>query len=366
MKKQMINTIIEKIKSDYKEDIALLVRYDIQDLPSKGLNLYFIPKTERAYELSTQYIMNGTGYDLFPMRWERLISVASMDSPQAYLFKEAEIVYVGDAEALERFNRLKQGLEQVLDGEYGEALLNKAFEYLNETYIYLFNLEHQCKDLMDYRMEASKLLKQVSNVIAFVNQDYFRGGNGTSVSILEASMKMNKLPQDYKQHIDSIIAASEGKDIIDHCLTLITAVRELLETERASGGETVSFQQLFKGYYEELTKYLNQFEAAIDNGNSYKQYEIASYIHEEVSQFMTKVNEGIWFDDRSIHHTYAKAFQEKFDVDFMALIAQQDAKALKEGYQGFIHNFEQLLKEENVNLLRFDDIKGFAAYFKNM
>ena len=187
MKKQLIDIIIKKIEKEYKNDIELLVRYDIKSKSvenNPGLNLYFIPKTEKANQLSFQFIIDGIGYDLFPMKWDRLLKVAAMDSPQAYLFKEAEILYVGDEEAFFRFNQLKEALDDVLDGKYGEALLNKAYEYLNESYIYLSNIQSRCKTVLDVKIEASKLLKQIANVIAFVNHDYYLGGNGSFVSII--------------------------------------------------------------------------------------------------------------------------------------------------------------------------------------
>lgn len=364
---KLIQLITKKIKDDYKEDIALLIRYDIitEANQSNGLKLYFIPKTEKAMKLSTQYILEGIGYDIFPIKWDRLVRVAAMDSPEAYLLKESEVLYVGDENALSRFKQLKDSLEEILDGTYGEALLNKAFQYLNESYIYLFNIKNYCLSSIDVRIEASKLLKQVSNIVAFINSDYFKGGNGSDISIIKTSFKMNKLPKDYKLLVDIIIHHDDMNLVKTSMSELVNNTRTLLQSLRQSYVQREPFETFFVGYYEEMQKYIIQFRAAILNGNSYKQFEIASYLHEEVSQFLTKTKDGIWFDDRNVYHEYSHHFESLFELDFMKLIALKDIDQLLTGLDHFDNTFLDLLKKENIKLNRFEDFDSFSEYFNN-
>ncbi|MBI9013222.1 MAG: hypothetical protein JEZ08_13400 [Clostridiales bacterium] len=364
---KLIKLITEKITTDYKEDIALLIRYDInsEEKESKGLDLYYIPKTEKAMQLSSQYIIDGIGYDLFPMKWDRLVSVAAMDSPQAYLFKNAEVLYVGDEEALSRFYQLKNSLETILNGRYGEALLNKAYEYLNESYIYLYNVHNLCQSSIDIRIEASKLLKQISNIIAFINHDYFLGGNGSEVSIIRASSKMKKIPKDYPSLVDTIIH-HDDMDLVKTSLNeLVNNTRTLLQSIRESYAQTEPFETFFNGYYEEMQKYLNYFKEAILSGDSYKQFEIASYLHEEISQFLTKSKDGIWYDDRNVYHEYSIHFESLFELDFMKLIAHKNTDLLLTTLENFDNTFKGLLKKENIQVNSFDGFDSFSDYFRN-
>ena len=36
------------------------------------VDCYFIPKTERAYSFARTFMIEGVGYDIYPMSWERL------------------------------------------------------------------------------------------------------------------------------------------------------------------------------------------------------------------------------------------------------------------------------------------------------
>ncbi len=143
--KEILEIIKNKIINEYKNDILLLVLYGnnkIEVDENQGIRFYFIPKDERGKELSTQFIVEGVSYDLFPISWERLIANAAMDSPQGYLLLDTEVVYYSDEEALNRFENMKDSLRTILSGKYDEVLVNKAYEYFNESYIYLYNIHY--------------------------------------------------------------------------------------------------------------------------------------------------------------------------------------------------------------------------------
>lgn len=363
MKNKLQQLIINKIEKDYKDDIALLVKYNCQS-DDQNLNLYFIPKNEKALNLSTQWILDGIGYDLFPIPWDRLLKVAAMDSPQAYLFNEAEILYVGDQDAETRFYQLKDGLNQILTGNYNEILINKSYEYLNETYIYLFNMENVCQDLLDVRMEASKLLKQVANILAFVNQSYYKGGNGSPVSIIAESLSLSVQPQDYSNLVHQILETNQVSTLIQAAKSLLLNTRSLLNEKRAKMAEKESYDLMFTGYYEELVKYLRPLHNAIKEDNTYKQFEIASYIHEEVAQFLTKAENGIWYDDRSVYSEYSQVYMDLFNHDLLELIANKDHTGLGLALEKFKKDFTAFLSDKQVTLMSYESFEDFKRDFE--
>lgn len=144
-----------------------------------GIQFYFIPKNERGKNLSTQFIIEGVSYDLFPISWERLIANAAMDSPQGYLLLDTKVIYYSDEEALNRFENMKYSLKTVLSGKYDEALVNKAYEYFNESYIYLYNMYKYKDSMSGVRLEAGKLLNKIANSLGFANREYYKNGNGS-------------------------------------------------------------------------------------------------------------------------------------------------------------------------------------------
>lgn len=360
--------IKNKIITDYKDDVALLVQYSIDDKLSKEnkiLDLFYVPKTEKSIKLSTQFIIDGVSYDLFPMRWDRLISIASLDSPQTYLLTESKVLYYNSDEDLYRFNKLKNDVQMVLGPKYNEAMLNKAFEYFNETYIYLHNMSLVENRMIDIRIEASKILSKISNALAFANQRFYKGGQGTNVSIIEESFKLEKLPNDYKSFVGNIMSAKDIETIKNNSLSLVNNTRDFLQKEREQYVQPEPFETFFVGYYEELKSILNRFETACINKNQSKLYLLATYIHEEISQFLTKSKYGIWYNDRNIYSEYSSVFDEYFGVDLLEQIANEDYDNLLDTINTFEKKFIDLLSDNDIKLLDFPNIMSFKEYFEN-
>ena len=81
---KVADLLIDKIKRDYKNDIAIVAlcgSYIYGDTHQKSdLDFYFIPKTERGYEMSQCFILEDIGFDFWGMSWERAKSLADRKS----------------------------------------------------------------------------------------------------------------------------------------------------------------------------------------------------------------------------------------------------------------------------------------------
>jgi len=364
---RIIEAIKNKILAEYKDDVSLLVLYNYQEDSDKniGLDFYFIPKTEKAYPLSTQFIVDGISYDLFPMNWDRLVKIAAMDSPQAYLFLSAKVIYSSDEQALLRFNKYTSDLENVLSGDYDEAMLNKSYEYFNETYIYLYNMLHYCKRSIDTKLESSKVLDQIANALAFANSTYYNGGHGSAKSIIESSFSLEKLPLNYEELVRKIIFSNDMEEIFVATNELINNTRLFLHGQKELTAQPEPFETFFIGYYEELKSIINRFIIAANNKDYIKLFSLAAYIHEELSQFMMKVESGLWYNDRNVYSEYSKIFDDCFNIDFFQLINDKNDEAIINGMVEFENKFVALLTKNNINLLSFDSLEAFEDYFQN-
>lgn len=361
---RVLSIVKNKINSEYKNDISMLVIYGNKNVlkeENQGISLYFIPKTERGKNLSAQFVIEGVSYDVFPISWDRLIANAAMDSPQGYLLLDTEVAYCGDEEALKRFEGLKSSLETVLSGRYNEALLNKAYEYFNESYIYLFNMKKYMSSLSSVRLEAGKLLKKIANALAFANTDYYRNGNGT---VIEDSFKLERLPKEYKNLTDEIIFADSGEVIYERAFTLVENTRDMLIGIKKEYAQPESFEVLFTGYYEELKKSINKYKNALEKSDYHRLFEISVYMQEEVAQFIAKVEEGIWYDDRNAYVEFSKHFEEVFKVDLLGLISSKDKEKILQGIEDFDEKMVSLMKKNNVELALYDSVDEFEIYFK--
>lgn len=361
--KKILEIVKNKIIEDYKNDISLLVVYGNKDISvdeNLGIEFYFIPKNERGKKLSTQFIVEGVSYDLFPISWERLISNAAMDSPQGYLLLDTEVIYCSDKEALNRFKNMKDSLKIVLSGKYDDALLNKAYEYFNESYIYLYNMYKYKKSMSSVRLEAGKLLNKIANSLAFANREYYKNGNG---SVLRDSLKLEKLPKGYKVLVNDIIFSTSSEEIHLKSLSLVENTRELLLNMKKKNKQVELFETLFTGYYEELKKSINKCKIAVSQKDYYKLFELFSYIQEEVSQFIAKVEEDIWYDDRNTYVEYGKYFDDIFGVDLLELTSKKDDEQILMVIDKFEKELISLVRKNQIKLLDFKSVEEFEIYF---
>lgn len=363
--KKILEIIKNKIENDYKNDILLFVMYGNNKKEADenlGIGFYFIPKDERGKKLSTQFIVEGVSYDLFPMSWERLIANAAMDSPQGYLLLDTEVIYYSNEEVLNRFENMKGSLQTVLSGKYDEMLINKAYEYFNESYIYLYNMYKYKNSMSSVRLEAGKLLNKIANAMGFANREYYKNGNG---SILSDSLKLKKLPKDYEVLVNDIIFSASSEEIYLKSLVLVENTRELLLDMKKENKQVELFETLFTGYYEELKKSINKCKSAVSQKDYYKLFELFSYIQEEVGQFVAKVEEGIWYDDRNAYLEYSKYFNDIFGLDLLELTSQKDDEKILMAIDKFEKELISLVRKNQIKLLDFKSMEEFEIYFKD-
>ncbi len=356
---KVIDAIIEKIKDDYTNDIALLIAYGrSKQYDNLGKSLYFISKTGRGNALSMQFLINGVSYDLFPIGWDRLVANASLDSPQGYLLVGTEILYVGDEEVLRKFTKLKDSLETLLASNGLEMKLNKAYEYLNECYIYLYNMRTY-DDFSSIRLEGGKLMNKIANGLSFINNVCYQGGNGT---ILKESLELKILPKDYKMMVDDILFANDVDTIIGSSEIIIGNTRDLLINIKKMNAQVEPFETLFTGYYEEIVKSLNKCRNAILENDYYQLNELCGYIQEEVAIFLTKVERGIWYDDRNAFVEYSLSFKKVFDIDLLSNIAKKDNDEIRKNIDDLEKGLLQMVLKNDVPVLKFESVEGFKVF----
>lgn len=360
---KVVEIIKEKIVSDYKEDIALLVsNHKIVEEQGEleGFSFYFVSKTEKGNQMSTQFIIDGLSYDLYPMSWNRLISNAAMDSPQWSLFLETEVVYCGDEKALERFNGLKEGLKKVLMDDSRKIRINKAYEFFNESYIYLYNMNRYAYDLKSVRLEGTKLLWKISVALAFINAHYHTSGSGARI---KESLSMKILPKDYDNLVDGIIFGKDSKSVYEKSIKLVDATRDLLLSIRNSDVQKEPYETIFTGYYEEIKRYIEQCRGALEKKDYFVLYENGAYLLEEIGEFTTKVCEGVWYDDRNAYCEYNKYFGDEIQQSLLQSISLKKDEDILSAINSIEAGLLDIVKINKLVLLNFDSVKSFEEYF---
>ena len=115
---ELIKWAVDKIKNDYAEDVALLIgQKGACKVPTDEQNVafdFFVPNTNKGYNLAETFIIEDMGYDLFPMSWERLEGIANLNEKITFAFARGVILYARTKEDEEKFLKLQEKLKSNL------------------------------------------------------------------------------------------------------------------------------------------------------------------------------------------------------------------------------------------------------------
>lgn len=258
--------LIDKIKRDYKDDVAVVVMMGShlynETHSLSDLDMYFVVNTPRGYELGRTFIIDGIGFDFWPISWERMERIANHDERITAIITEGKILYYGNDADLERFNRLK---EKALDTSDIRKFAYKAQNVLNNAYRPYFKLE-RCGDLTSARKHAIAVTFAVTNAIALINRDTVKRGRGKLKAELLA---MHQVPADFAKQYDVLF---ESKDILE----IRAAARQMIiETDRLIESVKRDYDAInpenaaekLDGFYEELINFYNKITHGIETGD---------------------------------------------------------------------------------------------------
>ena len=115
---KIVAWIMNKVKMEYSDDISLVLIYGSYingSANSKSdVDCYYIPKTEHGYNMAVDFIIDGVGYDIFPISWERVVGIADLHESLSPLVGDVQIIYYSDASDLQRFKDLQVRLKRNL------------------------------------------------------------------------------------------------------------------------------------------------------------------------------------------------------------------------------------------------------------
>ena len=168
MTNRLTEWVIEKIKNEYPDDIALLIgiKGHSTDGDDHGECFdYFVPASERGEELAETFIIDGVGHDLYPRSWERLQASVNLND-MAIVLGNAKVLYARSREDEVRFLEMQaQFFRNLADPEF---TLKKALQRVDRAKgLYL----EMCfeKKLYRVKMLSAGIQQLLSQAAAFVN-----------------------------------------------------------------------------------------------------------------------------------------------------------------------------------------------------
>ncbi len=337
---RLLEWAINKIETEYKNDVALLIGdfgfLEGHSDKSTGCFDYFVPATEKALSLSKTFIIDGTGYDLYPRSWERLENMAKFDDNMPTILLNGTILYARSDEDIERFKECQKKLLTNLKNP--GFTYPKSLEKLSEAMQIYQTLMFE-ENLGRIRMGAGYISDYLANSIALLNGTYLKNDCfGVENDIAEMSL----IPENFISYYNAIIKAETANELKNLSYMIIMSVRKLLDERKPAGtaAEPKDLQGL-AWWYEELSHTWKNIYAACDSGNTHFAFVRACYLQGELD-----------------------IVAEEFGIpgyDFFSSFSAKNLTELKKEAKKAEEHLLSLLKEQNIKINKYNNVDEFLS-----
>ncbi len=256
---KVIDLLINKIKQDYQDDIAMVVMMGshlYHDTHAKSdLDLYFIPKTARGYRLGFVFIMEGIGFDFWPISWERIERIARREERTTSIITEGKILYHGSKTDLDRFESYRR---MALDTAHQDRLNHLADDQLKDARSAWFDVS-QATTLSQSKRHAMTVLGYLTEAISLYNGIPIKRGRG---KLKKEILDMPLIPEGFSDYYETIFVATKIEAIQRATRDLIVSTRTMFNHHQTTKPQQ-DFQSLATGFYEELINAYHKIERAV-------------------------------------------------------------------------------------------------------
>ena len=345
---KIVKWITDRVRSEYANDISIVAIYGSYingTANSKSdVDCYFIPKTDRGYEFETGFIIDGVGYDVFPMSWERVAGIADLKECLIPLVGDARIIYYGDTSDLERFRSLQIKLKNNLaDDEYVKEIAEQRCEFAKQ----MCDMMKVCGNMSGVRKAAGHAIMALADAVAIYNHDYYHYGLKKQYEDLKNNFK--SVPESIVTGYENVIRSQTADETKERTLELFKNVCDCLhitvdpvltvipdaDTVRTVSIDAPSLARL----YEEISSTFNKIYVCRESGDC-------------ILAFLSAVNLQRELDDAIESGCPSYDLLGSFDYKDLLKLEEQTRKT-EEDFVVFIKN--------NGGIIRsYDDFDTFA------
>lgn len=227
---KLINMVIERAKRDFSEDIAIIGltgSFSTGDFHEKSdLDLLIINNTERGWGISSCFILEDVGYDIYCTPWEtRIEAQASLNSPMISHLLDLQILYCTKPEYIERLNAYKKRALDELAKPIGEACIGRAKKCI-DTAKQDYTNTLLSNDIGAVRYAAGGVLYNLINALVNLNNTYIKRG---IKRYLEEFATYRYMPDNFEKIYMAVIDAKTIPEIRNAAFEMLKSVVELYD-----------------------------------------------------------------------------------------------------------------------------------------
>lgn len=338
----IVEWAINRIEREYKDDVSLLLTYGSYENgtsnPLSDVDFYFIPKTNRAYELCKTFILEEIGFDLFPMTWERVDGIAEFNEVITPCVGNVKILYCNSDEDKKRFEEIQGKLKKNLADK--EFMLGKASQKIEDSMDLYKNMIFE-ENICDLRTLAGQIAMSLSDAAAYINQTYFSRGLKKQIEDLK---NMDTIPKDFTLLYDLVVNADSAEQIREYCYRMIKNTKEFLQSKICKSNKEdkqPNYEEL-AGLYQEIVSTWNKIYVCCDGNDAALAYISGACLQNELN--MAAIENGL--DKIDLMSSYSsknlqgyKARAMETQKEFVKMFEDNGVKI--ESY----NNVEEFLKE---------------------
>ena len=274
IKDNIVKWIVNKVSTEYVDDVSLVLIYGSYvngTANSKSdVDCYYIPKTERGYDLAISFIIDGVGYDIYPIPWERIEKIADLLDNMSPLVGDAEIIYSSSPEDVERFKEMRTRLaSNLLNDKYVKEIAVRRCEEAGR----LCAMLNHNRSESEVRKIAGFVIIILADAVAVYNHEYYHFGLKKQFEDLRDNVP--NVPRNIVDGYRSVVEAFDIGDVIKYAMKLfedvcaylnVTVALPEVSWQRSQSLNKVDASSLAM-LYEEISSTFNKIYVCCEAGN---------------------------------------------------------------------------------------------------
>ena len=332
--------VIKKIKSEYPDDIALLVAVEGSSVNNDGHGEpfdYFIPSTQRGSELAQTFIIGGVGNDLYPRTWERTERTANLDDLATICLGNARILYARTKEDEARFERIRQKLFENL----GDPVFTykKALENLDAA-MDMYRTMMFDERLWKVRCLAGYIQNYLHVAVSCLNGTYWKTWH---FGVLPALTDLKEQPEQFSEYYKAILAASTVVELRSIAHLLIASTRRFIARYKPHSIDEVKkpdYTQLVD-WYQELRTTWNRIYYFCETNDADAAFIDACTLQNELSIIAEEFN----LNEMDLLGC--------FDIQNLAPLSNRAAE-----HEGYVVS---IIEQQGIEIKRYKTLEDFLA-----
>ena len=365
---KVADILVEDVKAKYGNEIAIVAFYGSYARGTaterSDLDFFFIPDCAEGMKASFQFVLEGIGFDFWPINWERAERMASFQDGKVAVIADSKVLYARSDADLERFNRLKDQTAAMCQPDNRATMLDQALSCLKDGYVHLHTMQLAGpeQDLAATRMDACKVATAALQGLALFNQTYFTTGWGQN---MDQVLALERKPEGLKVLLDCLMTSRSCAEVRRACEQLMDQTRALLVSEQALLARARTYSDVFTGFYEEAKGLFNKIVTACERNDTATAFFASLHLQDEICVVLTLAEDGVECSDLNTYGDCRKAYDSLGLPDLAGILEAGKLDVLKDAVMALDKKMRRLLETRGVRLNLFDTLDEFESFVRN-